>query len=69
MGKDSSCEFLCQKDYTQADIDLFKERIDNEYTVNWVRPMTAVFDKIVTVCVADFGRPTCCREDVRGGQA
>ena len=36
LGSDTRCNVLCAKTYGPADIAAFKERIENEYTVNWI---------------------------------
>lgn len=36
LGADSRCNFLCSKSYTPEETAAFTERIDNEYTVNWI---------------------------------
>ena len=36
MGVEKHCEILCRKLYSKADVDLFKEKIDDQYNINWV---------------------------------
>jgi len=36
MGKFETCKILCKKSYSSKDVAKFKEKIDEEYIVNWV---------------------------------
>ena len=36
MGADTRCNFLCSKTYSAEEAALFSEKIENEYTVNWI---------------------------------
>ena len=36
MGADTRCNFLCAKTYSPEEIGSFTEKIENEYTVNWI---------------------------------
>lgn len=36
LGQDTKCNFLCAKSYSKEQLDGFVERIENEYTVNWI---------------------------------
>ena len=36
LGTDSRCNFLCSKTYSADDVAVFSEKIQNEYTVNWI---------------------------------
>lgn len=36
LGQDTRCNVLCTKTYTQEELNVFKERIEQEYSVNWI---------------------------------
>ena len=35
MKRDEACVILCRKKYSRAEVDKFKEMIDNDYRVHW----------------------------------
>ena len=36
LGADTRCNFLCSKTYSAEETGSFSEKIENEYTVNWI---------------------------------
>jgi hypothetical protein len=34
-GQDAKCKVLCTKDYTKEEVEMFVDRIRDEYRVSW----------------------------------